>query len=509
MSRHLDARIAIIGAGPAGLAAAWYLKERGYRDVHVLEKQGRVGGMCESITEGYRCFDLGGNYITPAYKETLALARQVGAEMFTAKKYHPVRVEEDEDGEHRLEDLELTDFILTDPTNPDRRIPIWKLAVGVLRFGWLRFKVRRFVGGPTFARVHERPDLCVSFDKWLADNDLAYLGNVFQIPMPMMGYGLLNEIGAPYALMYMAPGTFATMFLRRLPIIKLFARWPKRFAQGFQRMWQLLSWGLNVRMNVTVTRITRGPGTYRPIEIELEHPDRIFHGTMDRQEKLFFDRLILACPLTPDVLRGMQTDLRQDETDLFSKIQNYSFCQTTLHAFQEVDGKEQTFRLKAPVVPVLPFNRASTGRPWVVVQLFEDSPLLQFYTRIDPDDWDRTVRAVDPTGSDDDPARKIVLDRVERLLGLMGGHRAGTRDPRRERAVNFRRWPYFGHVDSGEMRAGFFKDLDDLQGRYNTYYAGGGTTFELIESVVRSAKYAVGKLDADLREDPAFASRAP
>ena len=56
-------KIVIIGAGPAGLSAALYLKRKGYKNVTVLEKLGRVGGLCRTITQDYKSFDLGANYI--------------------------------------------------------------------------------------------------------------------------------------------------------------------------------------------------------------------------------------------------------------------------------------------------------------------------------------------------------------------------------------------------------------------------------------------------------------
>ena len=57
--KKADSRIVIVGAGPAGLATAYYLKQNGYRNVTVLEKLGRVGGLCRTITEDYQSFDLG------------------------------------------------------------------------------------------------------------------------------------------------------------------------------------------------------------------------------------------------------------------------------------------------------------------------------------------------------------------------------------------------------------------------------------------------------------------
>ncbi len=53
------ARILILGAGPGGLAAAYYLRKYGYKNVTVFEKLGRVGGLCRTVTEDYQSFDLG------------------------------------------------------------------------------------------------------------------------------------------------------------------------------------------------------------------------------------------------------------------------------------------------------------------------------------------------------------------------------------------------------------------------------------------------------------------
>ena len=39
-------RIAIVGAGPAGMSAAWFLKQNGYTNVRIFEKIERVGGKC-------------------------------------------------------------------------------------------------------------------------------------------------------------------------------------------------------------------------------------------------------------------------------------------------------------------------------------------------------------------------------------------------------------------------------------------------------------------------------
>ena len=48
-SLSVDTRIAIVGAGPSGLSAAYALAKLGYCNVTVFEKCQTVSGMCESI----------------------------------------------------------------------------------------------------------------------------------------------------------------------------------------------------------------------------------------------------------------------------------------------------------------------------------------------------------------------------------------------------------------------------------------------------------------------------
>lgn len=64
MNKNLEKRIAIIGAGPAGLGAAEALREKGYKNITIFEKGNRVGGQslsCEYITEDKRklVYDIG------------------------------------------------------------------------------------------------------------------------------------------------------------------------------------------------------------------------------------------------------------------------------------------------------------------------------------------------------------------------------------------------------------------------------------------------------------------
>lgn len=471
----LDLRIAIVGAGPAGLATAHYLKKQGYRQVTVFEKLGRVGGLCHSITEGYKSFDLGGNYITPAFRETIKLARSVKARYLPARRYIGARVE----GE-RLNYYDLFDFVRQDRDDPKKRVSLWALARAVVRFGWLRYKLRPIIDQPTMESIHNHPRLCVSFEQWLRENDLLAVRGLFEVPVTTFGYGFLKDVPAPYILKYMHPLTYLAMVVRGVPGLSRLARWPKRFEYGFQRMWERVSWELDVKPDVKITRITRDrdPDAAHPVCIEFEHEEQVLNEQLTHPGKLFFDRLILACPLNADNLRGLGLELSAEECGLFEKVETYSYCQTTLHC---VDESGDPFVLKQPVVIVFPFTPQTIGKPWAVVQYWQDeSPMIQLYSRVSP-------------SRDEDVVRDEVIEAGVKLLSRMGASLAGAKDPGEARWISYMRWPYFGHVGVEAMSKGFFLDLERLQGENRTYYVGGVTNFELVEVILQYAKHMVEK----------------
>src|SRR5512140_51223 len=91
-----DAKIVIVGAGPAGLSTAWFLSNNGFHNVTVLEKLGRGVGLCKSLTFDGMSFDLGANYVTWAYQETLKIAESLGADTYPEKPYISIELSDDE-----------------------------------------------------------------------------------------------------------------------------------------------------------------------------------------------------------------------------------------------------------------------------------------------------------------------------------------------------------------------------------------------------------------------------
>lgn len=69
-------KIVILGAGPAGLAAAYALCKRGERPI-VLEKSGEVGGICRTVNYKGYIFDIGGHRFFTKFDEVQALWEEV------------------------------------------------------------------------------------------------------------------------------------------------------------------------------------------------------------------------------------------------------------------------------------------------------------------------------------------------------------------------------------------------------------------------------------------------
>lgn len=69
--------VAVIGAGPAGCAAAYALARRGLNPL-LIEAQDRVGGRSRTVREDGFIIDTGATFLMPSYRRTLALIHKLG-----------------------------------------------------------------------------------------------------------------------------------------------------------------------------------------------------------------------------------------------------------------------------------------------------------------------------------------------------------------------------------------------------------------------------------------------
>jgi hypothetical protein len=452
-----DKRIAIVGAGPAGLSTALFLSKNGYHNVTVFEKLGRIGGLCDSITVDGMSFDLGANYVTWAYKETLKIAKEFGATTYQEKPYTSILVSPDGKVTYR----DVVKAILHNPfTNKD--ISIWALIVAAIRYTRLRWKLGPVINPPdALERIDEHPELCVPFKQWLETNRVDDLGTLFEIPITVMGYGQLADIAAPYALRYLPLKTFLPMLLVRIPILGLLFPWPRRFTLGFQRLWERVSWQTNVRLNVSITDIDRHAPNDQ-IKIKFQVPEQELNELKIVDREMDFDYLILACPLMKDVFARLGLKPNENENRILDTIQISEYCMTTFWI--------ANMDMPAPIGVILPLVKP--GLPWAVARQFQDqgNQFTQFYTQSDGAQTDESVIA-----------------NVRDLIKRMGGKINETQP----RWHTFDRFTYFQHVTPEHFANGFYRKLAEGQGQDKTFYVGGLTDFELVEPIVVHSKYLV------------------
>ncbi len=452
-----NAKILILGAGPGGLSAAYYLRRYGYKNVTVFEKLGRVGGLCRSVTEDYQSFDLGAAMISPDYREVINMARRTGARLEKIVGATAFSLPDGENGEpyHRL---------LNYLAGGSSWSEYLRYLLLCLQYFWKRFLLREVFRRPGWAGISSHPELCVTFSAWLKNNRLEELTRLFELPITTFGYGNLDEIPAPYALRYMTPITLVagllsgTKLSRFLPGMLL----ARRFKYGFQRFWERVAWDLNVRLNVEVKDIKRSEDG---ITVTYTHPVQIIGDQVSHSEdQTQFDYLIIACPLQKEKLEKIM-DLTEEEAWLQSRTE---FIPYAVASFEIADlTLKERLAFHLPLPPL--------GQPMIISQPHPDNELMAFYARLP---------STEPTEADE----RRLREHIERYVKTFGG-RIKTDDDWH----SYDAWLYFKHVSAEEFRTGYYDRWEKIQGDNRTFYAGGLFDFDYVEGIVRYSRALIEK----------------
>jgi hypothetical protein len=231
-----------------------------------------------------------------------------------------------------------------------------------------------------------------------------------------------GDIAAPYALRYMSLRTFFPMVFSRVPGVDcIVGTWPRRFTDGFRRLWERVAWRIDVRLGVNIARIARSAGD---ITIDMEYPEEDLNRIKIVKDTQTDDYLVLASPLTPDVFGRLGLPANAPERKISDAIKINPYCMTTFW-IDRMDMPE-------PIAPLLPVPEP--GKPWAVARQFQDrgSGFTQFYTR--------------PTSGQSDDG---VIAEVKKLVKLLGG----VIDETRSRWHTFDKFTYFQHFTLDQFTA--------------------------------------------------------
>ncbi len=438
-------RVVVVGAGPGGLSTARLLQLAGC-SVTVLEKENRAGGMCHSVEHGGRWFDIGGNYITKDYREVRALAKDLDLELVADRSLvHQMSL-----------DVDTGEMVDAQKVfNAGHSMPAFLVAA--VRYFFWQFRYRRMVNAPGYAGIAGNRDLMTSFGSWLTRHKMAPLQKLFMLPITAMGYGTLDEMPTPHALRYINASIFWSLLKTGLHIPQ---GWPKRFEKGFGSMWQQVADQLDVEYCTQVLAVERGDD----VRIVTEHGGQ--------QRTRHFDRLVLALPPS-DALEFL--DATDDERRLYAAdtvlYNHYVVATATVKDFH--------WWVVNTLQPA-PNDSGSwpppDGHPYIFGKQWRQADLTLFYAPLAP--------GVEPDE---------VWSNMKATLELSGkGYPTAF-----GKWHDYADWPrYFPRVSIEDMAsfeggAGWYDQVEALQGRNHTYLCHGVVSFELVERVARYARHLV------------------
>lgn len=445
--RQLDQRVCVIGAGPGGLSMARFLQLRGC-SVTVLEKNNRAGGMCRSVEHDGRWFDVGANYVTKDYREVRAIAKDFGLKLTSDKAFQNQMSMNVSTGE--MADAQKV-------INSGHSM--FSMLVASLRYFWWQFKYRKVVAAPGYEGVADGEDLMTYFGDWLDTHKMTPLKKLFMVPITAMGFGTLDVVPTPHALRYVDASRFWSMMKTGMKIPQ---RWPKRFVNGFGHMWQEVADQLDVEYETETVTVDRGGDRVRVVTVK--------DGEQQARE---FDRLVLGIPPSAALefldASPAEKELYGDGTILFN---HYVVATATVEKFPWwvvntlQPGRDDSGAYPPPV-----------GHPYIFGKQWKQSDLTLYYAPIEGDLTEDQIRARMEADS-----RLSTKDAPDARFGEW---------------KNYADWPrYFPRVSLDDMSsfrggAGWYDQVEALQGQNNTYLCHGIMSFELVELVMRYARHVV------------------
>ncbi|MBQ9328634.1 MAG: FAD-dependent oxidoreductase [Solobacterium sp.] len=425
-----NVKICIIGGGPAGLAAGMYLEKKGYENYTILEKNDHVGGKCHSPYYNGRRYEMGAIMGVPSYYAVHDVEEFCG---ITHDGPQLNRNYKDKNGTV-IEPFEPKKNVLKIPRLLKMKKQVTELG-RILETKYKGYDLNGHRGVAQgrydgFAVTPEREpvsganenlkDLAMPFKDWCEMNNVELTQDIWIGPFTSFGYGYFDEIPAAYVLKYLDFQTCMN-FVR----INLWT-----WKNGTQYIWESLNDHLKnaARLNSDITKVERKDGkVYVTVNGEVEE----------------YDKLIVTSPLQ---FFPNYADAREDESKYFSKID-----------YERYD--------------VLAVETKPEDHPEISYYVFDNMTpdrlghLMVYYRRWkDTKDQVITTYALRKHKNTDeisyDTCKEMVLEDLKTMKNPASN------------IVNEQSWYYFPHVFSEDYAAGWYDDVEAMQGKYDTYYAG-------------------------------------
>ncbi|MDD9951848.1 MAG: FAD-dependent oxidoreductase [Zetaproteobacteria bacterium] len=452
-------KVIILGAGVAGLHMAAQLRQRGIKDIVLLEKSDRAGGKVETIHSQGVAYDMGPVLITSAYRHVKEALRQYCPEnreiprnMGRKTRYAITNLTSDPS---TLEGGDYVDWMTAEMHKAmgGTHSSLSKTTWCVLKAAWQYLKIHRRIFPNHRDGLPPRPnttDLTLLAQQntlqFLQQHNLEVLTPLFDEAQTGQGYGSLSDVPALYALWWTTPTLIWAFVKSHLP-------WGTPLETILEHGYQPLFEGmiqqekLEISLNVDITHIDRNHSGAHPIHVE-----GIQNGTKVSYNG---DFLICACPA--EDLLPLIKEPSQREQEIFPQLQTLVATSTLFRAQVPQHYWTNTVLLHNPIGNhrLLVFR---TPKADLNNNRREDNDLFVAYQYGEQD---------------------TTLEEINHTM-LQNLHEIGVKEIRIEHCRKHRYFPHFGRQ---AIERGYPWEIFAMQGHNRTWWIGSSACFESVNEV--------------------------
>ncbi len=315
-------KIAIIGAGAAGVSTAHYLKQKGYRHITLYDRRQRVGGKCFTQVIGGRNYEFGALVVGNGYDCIRSLINDAG---LTTAPLDSIK----------LLDLEVPDHLVQADYRHYAR-PLTSMTKVLATY--LKYRIQ--LSPPGYNGLEKTELAGYTMDQWLRKHQLDHLKSLLAPYYVSWGYGYLEQVSAAYVFKLL---DFYIRILARSYLMPNKNRPSSYLPEGYQKLFEVIAEPFELILGADIETIDRREG----IEIG-------FDG-----QKRSFDALILACPFQK-TLGFLDADVA--EQTLFAKIRTLNFY-TVVASVENLPPDHLVF-IRNHLMPLRAGHMVSWYRRW-------------------------------------------------------------------------------------------------------------------------------------------------